>query len=482
MPIEATGGTISTFTAGSAIYTVHTFTSSGTFTVAAGSEGVIDYLIVGGGGRGFGGGGGGGGVLQGTFSAVAGNYAVTRGSGGVPLSWWDIANGGNSSIVGGAVNLVAIGGGCGGVFFDASAAGANDGASGGSGGGGGYDVDSPLYPGHGGSGTSGQGYKGGDSLRYSSASYASGGGGGAGGVGGDAYYANGRSNGGVGGPGVASSITGTTIYYAGGGGGNRDSGGYESLGGIGGGGAGGGNCTPGTNYLGGGGGGMNGSVTTNVGGHGVVILRYFTAEIPLARVREASLACGEMSAVMGDILSHSDSRVSLDAPLGAFATTIYSGEPPKSVRWSAGLACGEPSVFIAENPQTHVSLSLDDLLPFAPLLHGVRITTPVSPTDFASHHVWYEAGATVVDVFIPVYGMSDIALSALDPTTGDWREIMHRLLLRASAYYAALPDALRSPKGVVTMDDDYQVGTTLARRFTFELGVDFNETLVQIED
>ena len=55
--IDASGGTITT----SGAYTIHSFTSSGTFTVnSAPDDAVVDYLIIAGGGGGGGRGGGGG--------------------------------------------------------------------------------------------------------------------------------------------------------------------------------------------------------------------------------------------------------------------------------------------------------------------------------------------------------------------------------------------------------------------------------------
>jgi len=85
-----TGGTI-TYGGG---YTIHTFTSNGTFTAAG--NGNVEYLVVGGGGasgRDSGGGGGGGAVLTGTTSLTPGNYAIVVGIGGIAQS----GNGGSSS-------------------------------------------------------------------------------------------------------------------------------------------------------------------------------------------------------------------------------------------------------------------------------------------------------------------------------------------------------------------------------------------------
>ena len=68
-PFSATGGVISDYTSGPAIYRAHIFTSSGTFTVSALSTdpslpNSVEYLVVaggGGGGSSYGGGGGAGG-------------------------------------------------------------------------------------------------------------------------------------------------------------------------------------------------------------------------------------------------------------------------------------------------------------------------------------------------------------------------------------------------------------------------------------
>jgi hypothetical protein len=132
-PFNATGGTITT----SGAYTIHTFTSSGTFT--PNGDGNVDYLVVAGGGGGggsntsdSGGGGGAGGFRTATDLAVtAVAYTVTIGAGGAGGASANAASGngtkgGNSSF--GAIS--STGGGFGGGVTGA-------GGAGGSGGGGG---------------------------------------------------------------------------------------------------------------------------------------------------------------------------------------------------------------------------------------------------------------------------------------------------------------------------------------------------------
>ncbi len=80
--IIATGGTI-TYVGD---YIIHTFTSSGTFTISSGT-GDVEYLVIGGGGGASIGGGGAGGYLTGTnASMVVGSYTVTIGAGGAGAS------------------------------------------------------------------------------------------------------------------------------------------------------------------------------------------------------------------------------------------------------------------------------------------------------------------------------------------------------------------------------------------------------------
>ena len=254
----ASGGTITQV--GS--YTIHTFLSSGTFTVLS-SALACDILVVAGGGGGggyVGGGGGGGGVQYFVNQNLAANaYTVTVGTGGAGAtsgSTWP-ANGGNSQF---GTLTPSVGGGAGG----SSNAGSPPqgtypaGTAGGSGGGG-------VNSGAGGAGTPGQGNTGSGS-----------GFGGGGGAGAASTTINGGS-------GIANSITGTLMYYAGGGGAYGGTiGAAGGTGGVGGGGAsisGGG--VAGTANTGGGGGGTTSNTGGANGGSGIVIVRYLTVAVPM---------------------------------------------------------------------------------------------------------------------------------------------------------------------------------------------------------
>lgn len=256
----AVGGTETTYS----IYKVHTFTSSGSFTVTSGTKNA-DYIIVAGGGGGGsdgGGGGGGGGVITGTATLSTGTYSVVVGGGGTQGTGNGVAgtNGGDSSFN----SQTAIGGGQGGSWSRSLA------DNGGSGGGAGAQDGANR-----GLGTAGQGNNGG--TGGSGSSYGSGGGGGAGAVGG-----NGSGNTpGAGGAGEANDyLDGTTDYYAGGGGGAARTAVWTgpSSGGIGGGGRGGLNNAHGENGTaglgGGGGGGQENNYNGGNGGSGIVIIRY----------------------------------------------------------------------------------------------------------------------------------------------------------------------------------------------------------------
>ena len=249
---RATGGTTIT-TVGD--YVIHTFTSSGTFAVTDSSLTEVDVLVVGGGGGGggeVGGGGGGGAVLYSVNKTLSSSsITVTVGNGGDGLGYPIVYDGGASDFDG----LVANGGKAG-----------NNGADG---------------------GASGSGNAGGSG--YAKFPRWSGGGGGAGGPGeaGQEW----PYEGGVGGPGVESAISGTSSYYGGGGGGSCEVGcSGPGNGGLGGGGQGsmdGGFSAAANTGGGGGGGGYNSNAGSN-GGSGVVVVRYKKKATASRRARRVS--------------------------------------------------------------------------------------------------------------------------------------------------------------------------------------------------
>jgi hypothetical protein len=266
-------------------YWIHTFLSSGTFT--PGKNLTCDYLVVaGGGGMGVSGAGagglrstvtatGGGGSLESPLSLTSSTaYPVIIGAGGAGSPDGQIAMGsqGSNSIF---HNIVSLGGGRGSKDIGPSR---SDGISGGSGSGGfvGGALTNPGV-GQGGSGTTGQGYAGGNSGPHADATSSGGGGGGAGAVGGTPSTANTNA---PGGNGVAVSITGSSVTYAGGGGSGIYGNGTAAAGGTGGGGAGAtGNAagSSGTPNTGGGAGAAYSEAyryAAYSGGSGVVIIRY----------------------------------------------------------------------------------------------------------------------------------------------------------------------------------------------------------------
>jgi len=277
----ATGGTITT----SGDYKIHTFTSSGTFTVSSvGSSAGASYTVIAGGGSGgsggssvTGGGGGAGGYREGrdsgdpytasplnapaglTLSASPGSYPITIGAGGAAAS----SGGDNAGNVGSASTFSTItsaGGGGGGANSACGSAGGSGGGAKESDGVGHAGNTPPVSPPQGNPGGNG-----------SEAGDFSGGGGGAGGAGG-------TSGPSVGGNGIATSITGSPVTRVGGGGASGGSGG------PGGGGASGSaplwpspsptTGTAGTANTGGGGGASPNAANSGAGGSGVVIIRY----------------------------------------------------------------------------------------------------------------------------------------------------------------------------------------------------------------
>ena len=277
-----TGGSISN----SGSYRIHTFTSSGTFTIPSGLGTLsVEYLVIGGGGAGSkahatnvcGGGGAGGyrtsaaGQTSGRNSSTetplslgAGSYTVEVGGGGT----CDTASGNFNGSIGLQSTFHTItsnGGGAGGGVPG------NLNVNGGAGGGAGSYSGSAAQNYSGGSGTSGQGFDGGNFTAPE------GGAGGGAGAGANGASQGGTLSGGNGGNGLANNITGGTITRAGGGGGagwNAESPGSGGSGG-------GGNASitsntaqaGGTN-TGGGGGAAKGAGVAGNGGSGLVVVRY----------------------------------------------------------------------------------------------------------------------------------------------------------------------------------------------------------------
>jgi len=252
--IVATGGTI-TYSGGR---TIHTFTSSGTFTVTSAPSGAtVEALVIAGGGGGgmyAGGGGGAGGALYDAAKSISATaYTITIGSGGSPSPNNSTAGtSGNNSVFD---TLTAVGGGRGGYQF-------GNPQNGGSGGGMGYDTTTQA------TGTAGQGNNGGTW----SGSAGGAGGGGKGAVGSNGLPSEFAGNGGIG---QQYSVNGTLTYYAGGGAGGGNGGGAGlGIGGLGGGGNSG--VAGAANTGGGGGGGYVTAGQAKAGGSGIVIISYPT--------------------------------------------------------------------------------------------------------------------------------------------------------------------------------------------------------------
>ena len=183
----------------------------------------VRALVVAGGGPGgyrAGGGGGAGGYIYNAALTVSSStdYAIHVGTGGA-ASKSDSSfgqQGGNSSVIGGSVNLVAIGGGAGGNGNHSDAE-WRVGQSGGSGGGSSHTANA-------GAGTSGQGNAGGKGATgdQNTSVFFGGGGGGAGSAGDVAITTGNNVNAPNGGAGLECDITGVGLFYAGGGGAGSD--------------------------------------------------------------------------------------------------------------------------------------------------------------------------------------------------------------------------------------------------------------------
>jgi len=295
---KATGGAISY----TPTTTVHTFYSSGVFTVTNPALSSVDYLVVAGGGSGGdgisggGGGGGAGGFRTGASFPVSTSIPVpiTVGSGGAAVSGL-VGGDGSPSIFGSPLNPITSAGGGGGGGFNPGTQPLCVGRNGGSGGGGGGNVSNTPIPGGTGNTPSvnpPQGNPGGLGVHNPGSHAAFGGGGGAGAAGGNFVFPTpgpspARSDGGSGGNGLILTISGTATYYAGGGGGggHTNQNGLGGEGGFGGGGRGSTNpsvgsrtvAAAGSQSTGGGGGGAGHFAPNNSsanGGSGIVIIAY----------------------------------------------------------------------------------------------------------------------------------------------------------------------------------------------------------------
>ena len=313
--VAATGGTITTV----GDYKVHTFTSSGTFTVTnagnpSGST-IVDYMVVAGGGGGgstyapggsafCGAGGGAGGFRESVPSPAAWTASPLASSGGgltVSVQAYPITvGGGGSGSPGGTDNasaspgsssifstITSAGGGYGGRTTNPSGSftGANTGGAGGSGGGGAMYNDNSRPGGSGNtpSVSPPQGNNGGNGQDSGNNAVGGGGGGAT-----QAGTSGTSRQGGPGGDGATTSFSGSPSSFSGGGGGSTscpdNTTPERGLGGLGGGGEGGAAGTPttpgtnGTTNTGGGGG--SASQENNVpfagpsGGSGIVRIRY----------------------------------------------------------------------------------------------------------------------------------------------------------------------------------------------------------------
>jgi hypothetical protein len=291
--VTASGGTVTT----SGDYKIHTFTSSGTFTVTSAGNNIgsndvsVTVVAAGGGGGGYGGGGGGAGGFRenkSTFDSYtasplasatgipvsAQTYPVTVGGGGAGGRYGPhiAPTAGNNSVFS---TVTSAGGGRAGSGSSSGPSSNESAGNGGSGGGAG-GTSGPTV--NGGTGNTPpvsppQGNNGGN-AGATPGTASGGGGGGASAVGVNAT----SSAGGNGGAGISTSITGSSVARSGGGGGaGLDS--HPTTHGTGGTGGGGpatqSGGTAGTTNTGGGGGGQyTCSGVGGAGGSGIVIIRY----------------------------------------------------------------------------------------------------------------------------------------------------------------------------------------------------------------
>ena len=286
--ICATGGTITTVCTN---FKVHTFTSTGTFTINSAptpANNNVSYMVVAGGaggGRSAGGGGGAGGFREGQTPAAPYTGSPLKNSSGLPVSVQaypiTVGAGGAGSTANpvrganGAVStfstITSAGGGGGGSDSPP----VNSGGPGGSGGGARANTNIPGGAGNTPPVSPAQGTKGGNTCAPPYPGCNASGGGGATVAGIDNGSPTPSPTMGDGGAGATTSINGSPNSFAGGGGGPNNNPGPAGDGGIGGGGNGAGcgqSQSAGTVNTGGGGGG--GSANGSAGGSGIVIIRY----------------------------------------------------------------------------------------------------------------------------------------------------------------------------------------------------------------
>lgn len=284
--VAATGGTITT----SGDYKIHTFNSSGTFTVTnagnpLGSD-TVDYMVIAA--------GGGGQRNAGTGSAGGGGAGGFRESVPSPAAWTasPLANSGGSLSVSAQAYPITVGaGGAGGspsgntggsggdsIFSTITSSGGGGGSATPGGSGAGAQHAGPGTPNPGGSGNTPsvsppQGNDGGDGIVISGGNTAGGGGGGAGAAGADGTS---PARAGNGGNGVTTSITASPTTYAGGGAGTGQTSNVSDYSPGTGGSGGGGNSPGGAGSANTGGGGGSNSSGNNggAGGSGKVVIRY----------------------------------------------------------------------------------------------------------------------------------------------------------------------------------------------------------------
>jgi cysteine-rich repeat protein len=430
-PIEsqgcsATGGTVTQ----DGNYKIHTFTSSGTFTVTGSCN--AEVLVVAGGGSGggghyVGGGGGAGGLIyNSSFPLTAQNYNVVVGQGGYNAAKELGVNGQNSVFS----TLVAVGGGGGGE---------NDqrpGLNGGSGGGGSGDQEGPWA---GGTGIQGQGNNGGWGYdSYSSEDddfyFGSGGGGGAGAVGQDGTASSSSSKGGNGGAGLSFSISGSNVYYGGGGGGcvypcTNTIGG---TGGIGGGGAGScGDATDGIDGTGGGGGGAErgGSATPGKGGSGIVIIRYSTAAAAVCGngIVETGEQCDDGNTNNGDGCSSTCMFEQVACGQGDTNGMVSYWKAEDSTNDEMGTNAGQPQgnlayvsgkvgkAFNLDGDSAHVSVSGLSFAPVNGFTYELWLYSSGSDGGQA-----YDSFLNIDNTFIHDYNYDGANFDMWDPAGGSW--------------------------------------------------------------